>query len=422
VTVAPSTQVRESPARAALFDPQRWRADFPALHQEVRGHPLVYLDNAATTQKPRSVIAALQDYYERDNANIHRGVHTLSVRATTEYERARATVQRFVNARQTNEIVFVRGATEAVNLVAQSYGREHIGPGDEILITALEHHSNIVPWQLLCGQTGAALRVAPINDNGELLLSEFKQLLNPRTRLVAATHVSNALGTINPVREMITLAHANRTSILIDGAQAAPHLRIDVRDLDCDFYAFSSHKVFGPTGVGVLYGKAALLAQMPPYQGGGEMINSVTFEATTYAKPPHRFEAGTPHIAGAIGLAAALEYLEHVGLEAICEYEHGLLADATAAVTAVPGVRLIGTASDKAGVLSFVLADVHPHDVGTVLDELGIAIRTGHHCAQPVMARFGVPATCRASFAFYNTREDVAALVHGLRRAREVFG
>jgi len=397
------------------------RADFPALHQKVYGRPLVYLDNAATTQKPQAVIDAISRFYSMDCSNIHRGVHLLSERATQAYDAARAAVQRFLNATDPQEIIFVRGATEAINLVAQSYGCVHLRSGDEILISALEHHSNIVPWQMLAGQTGARLRVAPIDDRGEIVLEEFEGLLGPRTRIVAVAHVSNALGTVNPVREIVRMAHRWNAPVLVDGAQSAPHLKVDVRELDCDFYAFSGHKLYGPTGIGVLYGKAALLGAMPPYQGGGDMIRSVSFEKTTYNDLPYKFEAGTPNIAGAIGLGAAIGYLNDLGLEAIAAHEHDLLACATEAVGRIPGVRLVGTAREKAAVLSFVVEGVHPHDVGTILDREGVAVRAGHHCAQPVMDRFGVPATTRASFALYNTREEVDALVRGVERVREIF-
>ncbi|MGH9789933.1 MAG: SufS family cysteine desulfurase, partial [Candidatus Acidiferrales bacterium] len=400
---------------------ERVRNDFPILRRQVRGRPLVYLDNAATSQKPQAVIDAIAHYYQSGNANIHRGVHFLSEHATEEHEKARGTVQHFLNAARPSEIVFVRGATEAINLVAQTYGRTHVGAGDEVLITAMEHHSNIVPWQILCEQKEARLRVAPISDRGEVLLEEFERLLGARTKIVAVTHVSNALGTINPVRRIVQSAHGWNVPVLIDGAQAAPHLQIDVQALDCDFYAFSGHKVFGPTGIGVLYGKSALLDAMPPYQGGGDMISSVTFEKTTYNKLPYKFEAGTPNVAGAIGLGAALEYVHGLGMEKIAAHETELLAYATGALEAVRDIRVIGTAPEKAGVLSFVLDGIHPHDVGTILDREGIAIRTGHHCAQPVMQRFGVPATARASFALYNTREEVDALVDGLQKVREVF-
>ena len=406
----------------AGFDVERVRSDFPILHQRVNGHQLVYLDNAATSQKPKAVIDAIVRYYEHDNANIHRGVHYLSQRATEEFESARKVVQSFINAAEPREIIFVRSATEAINLVAQTYGRQHLGIGDEVLITAMEHHSNIVPWQLLCEEKQAKLQVAPINDRGELIPAEFERLLNSRTRIVALGHVSNALGTINPIKQITAMAHARNIPVLVDGAQAAPHVRIDVQQLDCDFYAFSGHKIYGPTGIGVLYGKAAVLEAMPPYQGGGDMISSVTFEKTTYNKLPHKFEAGTPDMSGAVGLRAAIEYLNRVGIENVAEYEHELLTYATQKVSAIPGVRLIGTAKEKAGVLSFIMDGVHPHDIGTILDQEGIAICTGHHCAQPVMQRFGVDATARASFALYNTKEEVDVLVRGIQRVQEVFG
>ncbi len=400
----------------------RWREDFPLLKQQVYGKPLVYLDNAATSQKPGSVIEAERRYYEEYNANVHRGVHALSQRATDAYEGARAKAARFLNARSPREIVFVRGCTEGVNLVAQSYGRTVLKPGDEVLITAMEHHSNIVPWQIVCLQTGAVLKVAPINEAGELEFDAFERLLSERTRIVAAVHVSNALGTINPVRRIVERAHAAGAKVLLDGAQAAPHVPVDVQALDCDFYAFSGHKIYGPTGIGVLYGKEALLAAMPPYQGGGDMIKVVTFEKTIYNDLPYKFEAGTPHIAGAIGLGAALDYVSSIGLEAIAAHEHALLEYATEAVAGIKGLRLVGTAREKAGILSFVMDGVHPHDIGTILDHQGVAIRAGHHCAMPVMDRYRVPATARASFALYNTREDVDALVAGLRKVQEVFG
>jgi cysteine desulfurase/selenocysteine lyase len=400
---------------------ERIRADFPILHQTVHGKPLVYLDNAATSQKPRAVIDAITRYYEGTNSNIHRGVHFLSEQATAEYEAARQTAQKFINAAHAREIIFVRGTTEGINLVAQTYGRAQIHQGDEVLITAMEHHSNIVPWQILCDERGAKLRVAPINDQGELLLDDFARLLGPRTKLAAFTHVSNALGTINPVKRMIELAHGKNISVVVDGAQAAPHIAVDVQALDCDFYTFSGHKVYGPTGIGVLYGKSALLEAMPPYQGGGDMISSVTFEKTTYNKLPHKFEAGTPDIAGVIGLGVALNYVSGLGIENIAAHEHELLAYATEKVSAIPRVSLIGTAKERAGVISFVVEGVHPHDVGTILDQEGIAIRTGHHCSQPVMERFGIPATARASFAVYNTFEEIDALVRGIGKVREVF-
>lgn len=403
------------------FDVERIREDFPILKEKVHGHPLVYLDSAATSQKPRAVLEAMQNFYLHDCSNVHRGVHLLSERATRAYEDVRVKVRRFINAADAREIVFVRGTTEAVNLVAQTYGRKHLEAGDEILITAMEHHSNIVPWQILCEEKGAKLRVAPINDRGELIFGEFEKLLGPQTRLVSVTHVSNVLGTINPIREIVEAAHQRNAPVFVDGAQAAPHVNIDVRDFDCDFYAFSGHKLFGPTGVGVLYGKAALLEEMPPYQGGGDMISSVTFEKTSYNTIPFKFEAGTPCIAGVIGLGAAIDYLNGIGLEAISSYEHELLEHATESLTKVSGARLIGTAKEKASVVSFVLDGVHPHDIGTILDQRGIAIRTGHHCAQPLMDRFGVPATARASLAFYNTKEEIDVLAEGLEAVKQFF-
>jgi cysteine desulfurase/selenocysteine lyase len=398
------------------------RHHFPLLQQRVHGKPLIYFDNAATSQKPQVVIDALQRFYVAENSNIHRGVHALSEQATRAYEGVRETVRSYINAASTREIVFVRGTTEAVNLVAHSYGRPHVGPGDEVLISAMEHHSNIVPWQMLCEERGAHLRVIPMNDRGELLLDEYERLLTPRTRIVGIVHISNALGTINPVREMVALAHARGIPVLVDGAQAVPHRAVDVRDLDADFYAFSSHKVFGPTGVGILYAREALLAAMPPYQGGGDMIASVSFAKTVYNEIPHRFEAGTPNIGGAIAFGAAIDYLTRLNMDAVAAYEQELLAYATDRVQEVTGVRIIGTAADKASVLSFVMDGVHPHDIGTILDDDGIAIRTGHHCAQPVMERFGIPATARASFAFYNTKEEIDVFIKALHRVREVFG
>lgn len=406
---------------ASGLDIERIRADFPILRQQAHGHPLVYLDNAATSQKPKAVIDAIVRYYERDNANIHRGVHYLSQQATEEFEAARKAVQLFLHAARPSEIIFLRGATEAINLVAQTYGRVHVGAGDEVLITAMEHHSNIVPWQMLCEEKGAKLRVAPINDNGELILEEFERLLGPRTKIVAVGHVSNALGTINPIAKIIKMAHAKNIPVLVDGAQAVPHISVNVQELDCDFYVFSSHKLYGPTGIGILYGKQALLEAMPPYQGGGDMISSVTFEKTIYNKVPHKFEAGTPDMSGAVGLRAAIEYLNNLGMENIAAHEHELLDYATQKVSAIPGVRIIGTAKEKAGVLSFVIEGIHPHDIGTILDQEGIAIRTGHHCAQPVMERFGIDATARASFALYNTKEEIDALVQGIKKVEEVF-
>jgi cysteine desulfurase/selenocysteine lyase len=416
-----STAVHQTGFGSAALDIERIKRDFPILDQKIHGHKLVYLDNAATSQKPRAVIDALVHYYERDNANIHRGVHTLSVRATEAHDEARETVRCFIQAADANEIIFVRSATEAINLVAETYGRANVGEGDEVLITAMEHHSNIVPWQMLCQEKRAHLRVAPINNAGELELEAFEKLLSPRTRIVAVTHVSNALGTVNPLRKIIQLAHAHDIPVLVDGAQAVPHLPVDVQALGCDFYVFSGHKVYGPTGIGVLYGKEEFLAEMPPYQGGGDMISSVTFEKTTYNVVPYKFEAGTPDIAGAIGLGAALEYICKLGMDKIAAHEHDLLTYATDKVGTIAGVHLIGTARERAGVLSFVMDLVHPHDLGTILDREGVAIRTGHHCAQPVMDRFGIAATARASFAVYNTREDVDALVEGIRKAQEVF-
>jgi cysteine desulfurase / selenocysteine lyase len=403
------------------FDVARRRADFPILRERVHGHPLVYLDNAATTQKPRSVIDTLADYYARDNANVHRGVHTLSQQATDAYEAARGKVQRFINAVAPEEIIFTAGTTAAINLVAQSFARPILSVGDEVLISAMEHHSNIVPWQLVCGQTGALLKVAPVNDAGELDLDAYEQLLGPRTRLVAITHVSNALGSIVPIERVIARAHARNVPVLVDGAQAISHVGADVRALDCDFYAFSGHKIFGPTGIGALYGKATLLDAMPPYQGGGDMIRSVTFEKTEYNDLPYKFEAGTPNIAGAIGMGAALDYVSAIGIGAIAEHERDLLTYATQQVSAIPGLRIIGTAKEKAAIVSFILDGVHAHDVGTILDHEGVAIRAGHHCAMPVMERFGVAGTARASFALYNTREDVDVLVAGIHRVQRMF-
>jgi len=397
------------------------RSHFPILGERTHGKPLVYLDNAATTQKPQSVIDRIARYYLHENANVHRAVHLLSERATTAYEDARRTVSRFLNAGDVREIVFVRGTTEAINLVAHSYGRSHLGPGDEVLVTAMEHHSNIVPWQLVCEEKAARLRVVPMTDAGELRLDEFERLLTDRTKIVSLVHVSNALGTVNPVRQIIEMAHARGVAVLLDGAQAVAHMPVDVQALDCDFYAFSGHKVFGPTGIGVLYGKAGLLDAMPPYQGGGDMISSVTFERTRYNVLPYKFEAGTPDIAGAIGLAAALDYIESVGRDRIRDHEHDLLVYGTEALQRIPGLRLTGTAADKAGILAFVLDGVHPHDIGTILDREGVAIRAGHHCCQPLMERLGVPATARASLALYNTRADIDALAAALHKVQEVF-
>jgi len=407
---------------AGALDVERVREDFPILAQQIHGRPLAYLDNAASSQRPRAVIDAIAHYYSHDHANVHRGVHTLSQRATEAYEHARRQVREFVNAEHDTEIVFTRGTTEAINLVAQSWARPRLKPGDEILISWMEHHSNIVPWQFVCEQTGATLRVTPVTDVGELDLDAFERLLGPRTRIVALGHVSNALGTINPVAALTAKAHAAGALVLLDGAQAAPHLAIDVRTIGCDFYALSSHKMYGPTGIGVLYGRRALLEAMPPWQGGGEMIRAVSFSGTTYAPPPARFEAGTPHIAGALGLGAAITYVQGVGLDRIARTEHDLLVHATERVSAIPGLRIVGTAREKAAVLAFVLEGIHPHDVGTVLDHHGVAVRTGHHCAMPLMERYGLPATTRASFAFYNTRAEVDQLVGALHAAREVLG
>ncbi len=412
--------VLTQPGRA--FDVAALRRDFPALDQRVHGKPLAYLDNAASAQTPQPVLDAMLDFYRRDRANVHRGVHELSQRATVAYDQARAKVQRFLNAASFEEIIWTRGATESLNLVASAWGRRNLEAGDEVLISALEHHSNIVPWQMLCEETGAKLRVIPMNRAGELLLDEYDELLSKRTKVVAFNHVSNALGTVNPVAEMIAKAHAAGAVAVVDGAQAAPHMPVDVRALDADFYAFSGHKAFGPTGIGALYGKRDLLEAMPPYQGGGDMIASVTFEKTVYNELPYKFEAGTPNIAGAIGLGAAIDYVQGVGLDAIARYESELLAYATQAVSAVKGVELIGTARNKASVLSFVMEGVHPHDIGTILDREGVAVRAGHHCAQPVMDFYGVPATTRASLAFYNTREEVDQLVAALERVQELFG
>jgi cysteine desulfurase / selenocysteine lyase len=407
--------------RASVLDVERIREDFPILARKVRGKDLVYLDNAATTQKPQAVIDRIVRYYTDENSNVHRGVHYLSEVATAAYENARTTVKRFVNARNEKEIVFTRGTTESINLVVQSWGRKNIKAGDEVLITAIEHHSNIVPWQLLCEEKNAKLRVAPVNDRGEIIVDDYARLLNERVKIVAVGHASNALGTINPVKQMIAMAHANGSLALIDGAQGVPHLTVDVQDLDCDFYAFSGHKVYGPTGVGVLYGKENLLDAMPPWQGGGDMILSVSFEKTTYNALPYKFEAGTPNISGVIAMATALDYVGAIGIDNIAAHEQDLLDYATRRLLEIDGLRIIGTAAHKASVISFVLEGVHPHDIGTILDQDGIAIRTGHHCAQPLMMRFNVPATGRASFAMYNTREEADQLVNGLRRVIEVF-
>jgi cysteine desulfurase/selenocysteine lyase len=403
------------------FDVARVRADFPILGITVAGKPLVYLDNAASSQMPQPVIDRLVRYQTTEHANIHRAVHYLSETATTAYEAARARLQRFINAREAREVIFTSGTTEGINLVAHGWGRQNIRAGDEIILTVLEHHSNIVPWQMLALEKGAILRVVPINDDGELLVDEYEALFNERTRLVSVGHVSNALGSINPVKQMIAFAHARGVPVLVDGAQAAPHLAVDVQDLDCDFYAFSGHKMCGPTGIGILYGRAALLEAMQPFKGGGDMIHTVTFEKTTYAPIPNKFEAGTPPIAAVIGLGAAVDYLCSIGMPAIAAHEHELLRYATEQLSVLPGVRLMGTAKDKAAVLSFAVRGIHPHDVGTLLNQEGVAVRTGHHCAQPLMARLGVVATSRASFAFYNTLADVDALVAGIRSVQKVF-
>lgn len=415
-----AAQSAEIPTRGIL-DIETLRQDFPALNQLVRGQPLVYLDNAASTQKPTQVIDAIAAAYSHDYANIHRGVHYLSERATEHFEAARRTVQRFINAREGREIIFVRGTTEAINMVASCYGRRSVHAGDEILITAMEHHSNIVPWQMLCEQTGAKLRVVPVFENGELDLDAYERLLCDKTRMVAVVHISNALGTINPIAAMISLARPRGIPVLVDGAQAVAHTTVDVQTLDCDFYAFSAHKLFGPTGIGVLYGKAAWLEQFPPYQGGGEMIREVTFERTTYADIPNRFEAGTPHIVGAIGLGAAIDYVNKIGLSAIADHENALLEYATAKVAEIPGLRIIGTAREKSSILSFVLDQIHAHDIGTIVDQYGVAVRAGHHCAMPLINQFGLTATTRASFAFYNTYSEVDTLVSALRHVREIF-
>jgi cysteine desulfurase / selenocysteine lyase len=398
------------------------RRDFPILTRQVHGKPLVYLDNAATTQKPRQVLDAVGDFYRRSYANIHRGVHELSVAATDAYEAAREKARAFVNAAEAREIVFVRGTTEGINLVAQTFGRQRVGAGDEVLVTALEHHSNIVPWQLLCDEKKAHLRVIPIDRRGAVQLDELERLLSDRTRIVSVAHVSNALGTLVPVRRIVEIAHSRGVPVLIDGAQAVPRLSVDVREIGCDFYTFSSHKMYGPTGVGVLYGRAELLEAMPPYQGGGDMISSVTFEKTTWNVLPYKFEAGTPNIAGGVGLGAAIDYLGRVGIANVTAHEEDLLGYATRTLSVLPGLNVIGTAPEKIGVLSFTLDGIHPHDVGTVLDQEGIAIRTGHHCAQPVMEFFGIPATARASLALYNTREEIDALTEGIRKVQRMFG
>jgi len=409
-------------ARAREFDVARVRADFPILRRQARGRPLVYLDNAATTQKPQVVIDALTHYYTDSNANVHRGVHELSEIASEAYEQARRTVAAFFGARDERTIVFTRNATESINLVAHAFGRSHVGAGDEVVISAMEHHSNIVPWQLLCEATKAQLRVVPMNDRGELLLDELEAILNDRTKIVSITHMSNALGTVNPVEEIVKIAHARGVPVLLDGSQAAYHMPVDVESLDCDFYVATGHKLYGPTGIGVLYAKAEHLESMPPFLGGGDMISSVTFERSTWNALPYKFEAGTPHIEGAIGLGVAIDYIQQVGLAQIGEHERDLLDYGTRALESIDGVRLIGTARRKASILSFVMDGIHPHDIGTIVDREGIAIRTGHHCAQPVMDRFGIPATARASLAMYNTRDDIDALVLALARVRELMG
>jgi len=408
---------------ATPLDVERLRADFPILaNVRPHGKPLAYLDNGASSQMPQPVIDRMVRYRQFEHANIHRGVHTLSQVATEAYEEARRKVQRYLNAAEEREIIFTSNVTDAINLVMQGYGRKFVGADDEIILTHLEHHANIVPWQMLCEEKGARLRVAPINDAGEVIVEEYRQLFNPRTKFVAITHVSNALGSVNPVKDMIAIAHGHGVPVLVDGAQAVQHMKVDVRDLDADFYGFTGHKLFGPTGIGALYGKARLLEKMQPYKGGGDMILSVTFEKTTYNTIPHKFEAGTPPIAAAIGLGAAIDYVNAVGLDRIAAHEHALLEYATEAVSSIPGVRIIGTAREKTAVISFYVGDVHPHDVGTILDHEGVAVRTGHHCAQPVMQRFGVPATARASFAFYNTFDEVDALAAAIRKVQKLFG
>ncbi len=420
--VKAAQEIKSVAAARTVFDVDSVRKDFPILQRMVHGKPLAYLDNGATSQKPQSVIDAVSHYYSAENSNIHRGVHYLSERATAAYESAREKVRRFINAASDHEIIFVRGTTEAINLVSQSYGRTFLKAGDEIVVSAMEHHSNIVPWQMLCQQIGAKLRVIPINHDGELVLEEYQRLLNEKTKFVSVTHVSNALGSIVPVKEIVRLAHERGIPVLLDGAQAIPHLKIDVRDLGCDFYAFSGHKMFGPTGVGVLYGRSELLEAMPPYQGGGDMISLVTFEKTHYNVLPYKFEAGTPHIAGGIGLGVAIDYLNRLDWQLVTAHEHDLLAYATEVLSGIKGLRILGTAKEKAGVLSFVFDHVHAHDVGTILDQQGVAVRAGHHCAMPVMQRFGVPATTRASFAFYNLKREIDVLRDGIFKVLKVFG
>jgi cysteine desulfurase/selenocysteine lyase len=420
--MTPTQSALQAVAPAGSYDVDRIRADFPILDLQVNGRPLVFLDNAASSQMPQAVIERLAHYQTAEHANIHRGVHYLSETATAAYEGARRKVQRFINAREEREVIYTRGTTDGINLVMHGYGRAFLGAGDEIIVSQLEHHSNIVPWQMLCEEKGAKLRVIPCNDAGELLQDEYRKLFNERTKFVAITHVSNALGSINPVKEMIAHAHGHGVPVLVDGAQAVPHMKVDVQDLDCDFYAFSAHKMCGPTGIGILYGKAKLLEKMKPYQGGGDMILSVTFEKTTYNVIPHKFEAGTPPIAAGIGLGATIDYLDSVGMDRIAAHEHELIGYATQAFGSLEGVRIVGTARDKAAVLSFTVKGVHPHDVGTLLNEDGVAVRTGHHCAQPVMQRFGIPATARASFYLYNTFAEVDALVASVRRVQKIFG
>jgi cysteine desulfurase / selenocysteine lyase len=421
MSTSPDVRREPRPSSAVAIDLTAVRRDFPILSRQVHGKPLVYLDNAASSQKPRSVIEAERRLYEEYYANVHRGVHSLSMESTDAYEAGRVKAQKFLNAASTREIVFTRGTTEAINLVAATFGRAQVKAGDEILVSGLEHHSNIVPWQMLCEEKGARLRSVPINDDGEVILEELAKRLTPRTRLLGMAHVSNALGTINPVTQIIEMAHARGVPVLLDGAQAAPHVAVDVQSLGCDFYAFSGHKIYGPSGIGVLYGKAALLEEMPPYQGGGDMILSVSFEKTTYNELPYKFEAGTPNIAGVVGLGAALDWVTGIGLDRIAAHEHALLEYGTRRLLEIPGLRIIGTAREKAAVLSFVMDGVHPHDMGTVLDYEGVAVRTGHHCAQPVMERFGVPATTRASLAVYNTKQEIDVLVAGIEKAREMF-
>jgi cysteine desulfurase/selenocysteine lyase len=419
--VVATTAVKTRSAGQVL-DVERVRADFPILNTRVNGKPLAYLDSAASAQMPQQVIDRLTNYHSKEHANIHRGVHYLSEQATNAYEAARKKVQRFINAAHDREVIFTRGTTNAINTVAHGFGRAFVGEGDEIVISHMEHHSNIVPWQMLCEEKGARLRVVPVDDSGQLLIEEYRKLLGARTRLVALTHVSNVLGTVNPVKEMIAMAHAEGIPVLIDGAQGVPHMKVDVQELDCDFYAFSGHKMCGPTGIGILYGKQALLEKMQPYEGGGDMILSVTLEKTTYNTIPYKFEAGTPPIAAAIGLGAAVDYLESIGLDAIEAYEHSLVAYSFEAFSALEGVRVYGTAPNKAGVMSFNIAGVHAHDVGTILNDEGVAVRTGHHCAQPLMQRYGIPATARASFYLYNTLEEVDQLIVAIRRVQSIFG